>query len=106
MENGKDDQAGERGSRWHVGKEIPLALLASVLIQTAALVWWARGQLAVVEDHEKRLSSLEKERDVARVAERIAVIEAAIVDIRRSNERLEQLLSGFRAGQRERFGDR
>ncbi len=91
----------ERRERWHVGKEVPIALLVSLLVQTGALVWWARGQVATTDDHERRITALEKERDVARVAERIAVIEAAIVDIRRGNERMEALLAA-QAHRRER----
>ena len=26
---------------WHVGKEIPLALMFAFIMQTAALIWWA-----------------------------------------------------------------
>lgn len=92
--------------RWHVGKEVPLAIMLSLVVQTSALIWWARGQVAAVEDHERRLATLEKDRDVVRVAERIAVIEAAIVEIRRSNERLEQLLGGAFQNGRPRLGER
>ena len=78
--------------RWHVGKEVPLALIFGMLTQTAAGVWWARGQVAADDNHERRILALERERDAIRSAERMAVIEAAIADIRRSNERLELLV--------------
>lgn len=78
--------------RWHVGKEVPLALIFGMLVQTGAAVWWARGQVANDSDHERRIAALEKERDVARVAERMAVMEQAITDIRRSVERQETLV--------------
>lgn len=78
--------------RWHVGKEVPLALIFGMLVQTAAAIWWARGQVAMDENLNQRVSALERERDAIRGAERMAVIEAAIADIRRSNERLELLV--------------
>lgn len=78
--------------RWHVGKEVPLALILGMLVQTGAAVWWARGQVANDSDHERRISALEKEREVARVAERMAVMEQAISDIRRSTERQETIM--------------
>jgi hypothetical protein len=78
--------------RWHVGREVPIALILGMLVQTGVAVWWARGKVADVDDHERRLTALEKERDVVRVSERMAVIEAALSDIRRSNERTEALL--------------
>ena len=90
--------------RWHVGREVPLALIFGMFIQTGAAIWWARGQVAIDFDHEQRIARLEKERDVARVAERMAVMEAAIVDLRRSSERMEvmvqQALAERRVGQR------
>lgn len=78
--------------RWHVGKEIPLAFIAAIVVQTASAVWWARGQVAIDSDHERRLTSLEKEREVARVGERIAVIESAVAEIRRGNDETRTLL--------------
>lgn len=84
--------AEPKDERWHVGKEVPLVLIAGMLLQTGTAIWWARGQVAIDFDHEQRLARLEKERDVARVAERMAVMEAAIVDLRRSSERLEIMM--------------
>lgn len=78
--------------RWHVGKEVPLALIFGMVVQTASAIWWARGQVATDEALGQRVSALERERDAIRSAERMAVIEAAIADIRRSNERLELLV--------------
>lgn len=31
----------EDGKRWHVGREIPLALIVVLIVQTAGGVWWA-----------------------------------------------------------------
>lgn len=79
-------------NRWHLEKGIPIALIVLLLGQSALGVWYARGRLAVDDDHEKRLVMLEEERRVNNIATRIAVIEGAILEIRRSNERTEELL--------------
>lgn len=30
-------------SKWHIGKEIPLALIGTIIAQTVAAIWWAAG---------------------------------------------------------------
>ena len=35
------EQERNQQERWHVGKEIPLAVLFAFTIQTAGIVWWA-----------------------------------------------------------------
>jgi hypothetical protein len=37
-----------RADQWHVGKEIPLAMLFAILIQTGAAIWWAASFSATV----------------------------------------------------------
>lgn len=32
---------GNEKERWHVGKEIPLAIIVSLMLQTGGVVWWA-----------------------------------------------------------------
>lgn len=77
---------------WHLEKGIPVALVVLIMSQTFMGVWYARGRVAVDDDHEKRLAILEEERRATNFAARMAVIEAAIIEIRRSNERTEALL--------------
>lgn len=36
--------------RWHVGKEIPLAMIFAMLSQTAVGVWWAATQSAKLDN--------------------------------------------------------
>lgn len=38
-----------RPERWHVGKEIPLALIFALFLQTAGWVWWAATQSAKLD---------------------------------------------------------
>lgn len=34
----------DRTERWHVGKEIPLALIAVLIVQSFTAIWWAAQQ--------------------------------------------------------------
>lgn len=38
-----------RTDRWHVGKEIPLALIVMLMLQTGGWVWWAATQSAKLD---------------------------------------------------------
>lgn len=35
--------------RWHVGKEIPLALMFALMVQTGGWIWWAATQSAKLD---------------------------------------------------------
>lgn len=48
-----EDERQDRTKRWHVGKEIPLALVGTVLLQTIGVVWGAATLNAKVENNEK-----------------------------------------------------
>lgn len=37
-----------RETNWHVGKEIPIAMLFAILVQTGAAIWWAASFSATV----------------------------------------------------------
>lgn len=39
----------QQRDRWHVGKEIPLALIFALFIQTGGWIWWAATQSAKVD---------------------------------------------------------
>lgn len=38
-----------RQERWHVGKEIPIAIIAALLAQTGGWIWWAATQSAKLD---------------------------------------------------------
>lgn len=64
--------------RWHVGKEIPIAVMVTLLIQTGGIVWWAAtvsGDLKqlvaqVRELKEERYTKNDAQRDQALVQQR------------------------------------
>lgn len=44
MTQGREDR-----ERWHVGKEIPLALIFVLVVQTGGWIWWAATQSAKLD---------------------------------------------------------
>lgn len=44
-----------QGERWHVGKEIPLALILTLAVQTGSGIWWAATQSAKLDAVAGRL---------------------------------------------------
>ena len=52
--------AGEGPEPWHFDKKVPLALIATLVVQTIAVVWWASGihhRVATVEAMQLVLAS-------------------------------------------------
>lgn len=45
---------------WHLDKRVPLALIVTLLVQTAGIVWWAAGMEHRVSEHQRRIASLEQ----------------------------------------------
>lgn len=41
--------AERRNESWHVGKEIPLALIFVLVVQTGGWIWWAATQSAKLD---------------------------------------------------------
>lgn len=44
-----NQQPNPRDERWRVGKEIPLALIFALFVQTAGWIWWAASQSAKLD---------------------------------------------------------
>lgn len=43
-----EDQRQEKEKTWHIGKEIPIATIVVLVLQTAGVVWWAASTSAEV----------------------------------------------------------
>lgn len=56
------DRRMARGDRWHVGKEVPLALLLAVMIQTGGGIWWLAQLSAKIDSAIVTLSEFRVER--------------------------------------------
>lgn len=48
-----EDQQKERAKKWHVGKEIPIAVIVTITLQTVGVVWGAATLAARVDYIEK-----------------------------------------------------
>lgn len=44
----------ENGEHWHLDKRVPLALILTIFLQTATVVWWASGVNARVAQLEAK----------------------------------------------------
>lgn len=86
--------------QWHLDKKVPIALIITIAIQTAAAIWWAASVNGDVEDQERRITMLESNgvkatSDDQRTMERLTRIETQIEnqtemmrDVRHSINRL------------------
>jgi hypothetical protein len=71
-------------THWHLDKRVPLALIVTIVVQTAGLVWWASSL-------SERVNSLEKSRDASapqadrltRVEVKLEVVQTGIDEIKR-----------------------
>ena len=71
---------------WHLDKRVPLALILTIIIQTAALVWWASSL-------SERVNSLERTRDAtAPQADRLTRVEVKVESIQAGVDRIERLI--------------
>lgn len=72
--------------QWHLDKRVPLALIVTIIIQTAGLVWWASSL-------SERVNSLERSRDAtAPQADRLTRVEVKIESIQSGVERIERMI--------------
>ena len=66
MENGNNghddrhDRHERRSEHWHVGKEIPLALIFALFVQTSGWIWWAATQSAKLDTLTNMISEFKQ----------------------------------------------
>lgn len=58
--------------QWHIGKEIPIALVIALVLQTAGIVWWA--------------ASISAQIDFLKQASAIAQVTQTAIDLRQDND--------------------
>lgn len=51
--------AENRVERWHVGKEIPLAVILGLVVQTGGLIWFAATQTAQLDNLSKMMTGFQ-----------------------------------------------
>lgn len=83
---------------WVLDKRIPIALIIGLIVQSAGIVWWARGQEAQDVQLNQRVTELEAGRKADRVPERLAVIEHQLREQREATTRIEARLLQIQYG--------
>jgi len=76
----------QRKERWHVGKEIPVAVILAFFLQTVGAVWWAATLTAKIDELSYQVAALtvdkytqnDAKRDQALIFQRISTIESRI----------------------------
>lgn len=75
----------ERPDLWHIEKKIPVAIVFSMLVQGAGLIWWANGITKDNQEYARRIAQLEAQR----AEQRLTVLESQMIDSRGSLSRIE-----------------
>lgn len=88
---------------WHLDKRVPVALIVTIMMQTAAAIWWASAlsqRMTAIEQDTAALAVIESEREAriralelgaSRTDERLITIQTALSRIERLLEqRYEQ----------------
>ena len=81
-----EEEVSVRGERWHVGKEIPVAVILAFFLQTVGAVWWAATLTAKIEELSYQVAALtvdkytksDAERDKALCSQRMQYLEDRI----------------------------
>lgn len=80
-------------NKWHVGKEIPLAMIFALLFQTAGVIWWAASLSGKIDSLAEQVAELKSDKRLQENSFKdIAVIEQRVI----SNERRILLLESRR----------
>lgn len=58
--NGEDRRRQRDG--WHVGREIPIAVVIAVALQTISGIWWAAGLSAKMDSTQAQIIELKADR--------------------------------------------
>jgi hypothetical protein len=58
----ESDRDGNRNERWHIGKEIPLAVLLMLFVQTSGGIWWAANVTAKIDYAIANMEEFKRER--------------------------------------------
>lgn len=85
---------------WHLRKEIPVALILAILVQTGGALWWAASMTTRMDQIERRMEnaairSQNVDNLVAQQATQIAVLVSRIDDQTRRIEETNSLLREY-----------
>lgn len=81
--DGSDRRARDK---WHVGKEIPIAVLFAVLVQTAGGIWWAASLSAKIDSAIATIAEFRAERYTKEDARRDRELILQIIEAQRQRD--------------------
>lgn len=85
---------------WHLDRKVPIALIATILIQTACVIIWAAkldqrtGALELWQGEQKILQASDSTVQ-AEIKTRLSVLESQNVNVLRSLEKIEEKLDAI-----------
>ena len=74
---------------WSLDRRVPIAMIWTIIAQTAMAVWWVRGLQAGVDRQDQRLTVLESQRATDRVSERLSTLESQVGDAKELLRRID-----------------
>lgn len=81
--------------RWHVGKEIPLALISVIVLQSFTAIWWAAQQTVKLDNLISMVSDFKRDQYTQADAKRdMEIMNNRHFENRRRIEVIEQRLNG------------
>ena len=92
--------------QWHLDKRVPIALILTILIQSAAAIWWAAGMTERMNHFEQRQAGVDGRNRMADEllslqGQKVAVLSEAVANTNRNIERLQGELASTNALLRE-----
>lgn len=71
-------------AKWHLDKRVPIALIVTIAIQTAGIVWWAASVSARIERLEEKATVTAPNSDrLTRVEVQLEVVKDGVTEIKR-----------------------
>ena len=75
--------AEDQDGRWHLDKRVPLALMVTIILQTAAAVWAASSLYQRVEQLERQMTAAAPQGErLIRLEEKLSNVEVALAEIK------------------------
>lgn len=68
---------------WHLDKRVPIALIATIIVQTGTIIWWAATTSARVEHLEKKVEAAAPQAErLIRVEEKLSGVQLSLGEIK------------------------
>jgi hypothetical protein len=78
---------------WHFDKNVPIAMLGGLFLQTAAVIWWASAVNLRVEQAERTIVALEKKLEIVSLqAERLVRVETKMDGVSSALSEVKEIL--------------